>query len=65
MLARMRAADQTRWLGETLLDQSLVAGIGNMWLAEVLWAAELSPWRRLRDVAEADASRARSKRPPS
>ena len=53
MLERMRRADQTRWLGETLLDQSLVAGIGNMWLAEALWRAELSPWRRLRDVAEA------------
>jgi endonuclease VIII len=50
MLARLHRADQTRWLGETLLDQSVVAGIGNMWLAESLWAAELSPWRRLRDV---------------
>jgi endonuclease VIII len=50
MVARLRAADGSRHLGESLLDQSLVAGIGNMWLAEVLWAAELSPWRRLRDV---------------
>ena len=58
MLARMRAADPTRWLGETLLDQSLVAGIGNMWLAEALWLAELSPWRRLRDVPEEDLRRA-------
>ena len=52
MLARLRAADQTRWLGETLLDQSLVAGIGNMWLAEALWAARVSPWRRLHEVPE-------------
>jgi endonuclease VIII len=57
MLARMRVADQTRWLGETLLDQSLVAGIGNMWLAEALWRAELSPWRRLRDVPDEDRRR--------
>jgi endonuclease-8 len=41
-----------------LLDQSLVAGIGNMWLAESLWAAELSPWRRLGDVAEDERRRA-------
>src|SRR4051812_22529163 len=34
MLARLRGADGSRWLGETLLDQSVVAGIGNMWLAE-------------------------------
>ncbi len=58
MLERMRRADQTRWFGETLLDQSLVAGIGNMWLAEALWEVELSPWRRLRDVREEDRSRA-------
>ena len=58
MLERMRRADQTRWFGETLLDQSLVAGIGNMWLAEALWEAELSPWRRLRDVPEAERKRA-------
>jgi endonuclease-8 len=58
MLARLRAADGTRWLGESLLDQSLVAGIGNMWLAESLWAARLSPWRRLADVGEEDRRRA-------
>jgi endonuclease-8 len=54
MLARLGAADQTRWFGETLLDQSVVAGIGNMWLAEALWRAELSPWRRLQAVSQAD-----------
>ena len=57
MLARLRRADQTRWLGESLLDQSLVAGIGNMWLAESLWVAELSPWRRLRDVSTGERRR--------
>ena len=57
MLERMRRVDQTRWFGETLLDQSLVAGIGNMWLAEALWEAELSPWRRLRDVRDDDRRR--------
>jgi endonuclease-8 len=54
MLERLRGADQTRWLGESLLDQSLVAGIGNMWLAEVLWQEVVSPWRRLGDVTEAE-----------
>src|SRR3954449_6986580 len=58
MLERMRHADQTRRFGETLLDQSIVAGIGNMWLAEALWEAELSPWRRLRDVPVAERLRA-------
>lgn len=58
VLARLARADGMRWLGETLLDQSLVAGIGNMWLAEALWDVRLSPWRRLRDVPEADRRRA-------
>jgi endonuclease-8 len=58
MLTRMRRADETRWFGETLLDQSVVAGIGNMWLAEGLWAAQLSPWRRLRDVPDSERTRA-------
>ena len=58
MLARVRAADPTRTLGETLLDQSLVAGIGNMWLAESLWDAQLSPWPKLGDVPEPDRRRA-------
>jgi endonuclease-8 len=50
MLARIARADGSRWLGEVLLDQSIVAGIGNMWLAETLWTAKLSPWRRVGDV---------------
>lgn len=52
MLTRLRASDGTRWFGEALLDQDLVAGIGNMWLAETLWQVRLSPWRRLRDVSD-------------
>lgn len=44
MLERLRAGDQGRELGDALLDQRLVAGIGNLWRAEALWQAELSPW---------------------
>lgn len=52
MLARLRAADQSRELGAALLDQRLVAGIGNMWKAEGLHDARLSPWLRLGDVPD-------------
>jgi endonuclease-8 len=58
MLARVRHADGARRLGEIMLDQTLVAGIGNMWMAEALWRARLSPWTRLRDVPEAERRRA-------
>jgi len=54
ILARLRAADAERPLGETLLDQSLVSGIGNMWMAETLWSVGISPWRRLGETSEAE-----------
>ncbi len=52
MVERLRATDQRREVGEALLDQRLVAGIGNMWKAEGLFAAAVSPWRELRDVGD-------------
>lgn len=54
MLARIRLADQGRAVGEALLDQRLVAGIGNLWKAEALWATRVSPWRALHDVSDAE-----------
>jgi endonuclease VIII len=50
-VARLRGAGD-RWLGEALQDQRLVAGIGNMWKAEALWEAKLSPWARLRELSD-------------
>lgn len=52
IVARFRHADQSRELGEALLDQSLVAGIGNKWKAEALFEVALSPWRRLSEVSD-------------
>ncbi len=44
MVANLRR-DGSRELGDALLDQRLVAGIGNKWKAEALWDVRLSPWR--------------------
>ena len=44
LVARLRRGDGSRPLGEVLQDQRLVAGIGNMWMSEALWAVRLSPW---------------------
>jgi endonuclease-8 len=52
ILARLRAAPQARAVGDAVLDQRLVAGIGNMWKAEALWQARVSPWRPLGDVSD-------------
>jgi endonuclease VIII len=58
MLARLDRADGSRPFGEALLDQSIVAGIGNRWLAETLWEARISPWNRLAEVAGLERRRA-------
>jgi endonuclease-8 len=50
-VARLRGAADL-WLGEALQDQRLVAGIGNMWMAEALWSVRASPWARVRDVED-------------
>jgi endonuclease VIII len=52
MLRRFRATDQSREVGEALLDQRLVAGIGNLWKAEGLHDARLSPWARLSGLSD-------------
>jgi endonuclease-8 len=52
MFTNLRRADPGLGIGEALLDQRLVAGIGNLWRAEALWRAQLSPWRPLGEISE-------------
>jgi endonuclease VIII len=54
-LARLRSDDQTRPLGDALLDQRNVAGIGNIWKAEGCWEAGIDPWRPVSSVSNDDA----------
>jgi endonuclease-8 len=54
MLPNLRAVPQDRAVGEALLDQRLVAGIGNLWKAEALWEARVSPWSRLAEISDDD-----------
>jgi endonuclease-8 len=49
--ARLRREGDA-WLGEALQDQRLVAGIGNMWMAEALWTIRASPWLRVRETGD-------------
>jgi endonuclease-8 len=54
-LERLRSDDQMRSLGDALLDQRNVAGIGNIWKAEGCWEAAIDPWRSLAGVADQEA----------
>jgi endonuclease VIII len=52
MIGRFALESRRRQVGDALLDQRLVAGIGNLWKAESLWETRVSPWRELGDVSE-------------
>jgi endonuclease-8 len=58
MLVNLRSAEQRREIGAALLDQRLVSGIGNMWKAESLWEARVSPWRALADATDEELTAA-------
>jgi endonuclease-8 len=51
MVSNLRR-DPGRAVGDALLDQRCVAGIGNLWKAEALWEARVSPWRSVGDVTD-------------
>ncbi len=54
-LALLRADDPTRSIGDALLDQRNVAGIGNMWKAEGCWDARIDPWRPVANISDTEA----------
>jgi endonuclease VIII len=53
-LRRLREDDPTRGIGDALLDQRLVAGIGNLWKAEACFFAEVDPWRPTGEVSDGE-----------
>ncbi len=51
--------DAPRPLHALLRDQHVIAGIGRSWVDEILWQAELSPYKRGADLDEEEAERLR------
>jgi endonuclease VIII len=54
-LRRLRESDPTRGIGDALLDQRTVAGIGNKWKAEACFDAGIDPWRKVGQVSDDEA----------
>jgi endonuclease-8 len=54
-LRRLRDDDPTRGIGDALLDQRNVCGIGNIWRAEACFLAGLDPWRPVGKVSDDEA----------
>jgi endonuclease-8 len=50
-------ADQSRKAGEALLDQRVVAGIGNIYKCEGCWSARVDPWLPLSELTDDDVRR--------
>jgi formamidopyrimidine-DNA glycosylase len=61
-LRELLASQGARPLHAVLRDQHVIAGIGRSWVDEILWTAQLSPFKRADDLDddEADALRAAS-----
>jgi len=55
VLARLRQDDQTRGVGDALLDQRNLAGVGNVWKCEGCFGVGLDPWRPLARVGDDEA----------
>ncbi len=51
---RLRRAGAGREIGDALLDQRIVAGIGNVIRNEACFAAGISPWRAVDDLDDAE-----------
>jgi len=51
---RLLRADPSRTLGDALLDQTAIAGIGNIFKSEACFAARLDPWRPLGELGDED-----------
>jgi endonuclease VIII len=54
-LRRLREDDPTRGIGDALLDQRTIAGIGNFWKSEGCFLAGVDPWRPTGRVSDAEA----------
>jgi endonuclease-8 len=45
-------SEPSRGLGDALLDQTLVAGIGNIFKSEACWGARIDPWRQVGELSD-------------
>ena len=54
-LRRLRGDDHTRGIGDAVLDQRIVAGIGNVWKCESCFLAGIDPWRKVGDLSDEEA----------
>jgi formamidopyrimidine-DNA glycosylase len=59
-LRELLASQGARPLHAVLRDQHVIAGIGRSWVDEILWTAQLSPFKRADDLDDDDADALRA-----
>lgn len=53
----LRRAEPGRELGDALLDQRLICGVGNLFKSEGCFAAEVDPWRPVGELGDEELAR--------
>ena len=56
-IAALRGTEQSREVGEALVDQRVLAGIGNIYKSEGCWSARIDPWQQLSDLGDDELRR--------
>jgi endonuclease-8 len=56
-VAALRRTEQSREVGEALVDQRVLAGVGNIYKSEGCWSARIDPWQRLSDLSDEELRR--------
>ena len=53
----MQIQKRNKAIKEVLMDQSIIAGIGNIYASEILFAASINPFKKARDLTSEEISR--------
>jgi len=54
---RLKKAANEKLIGNVLMNQRLLSGIGNYLRADVLWLTKISPFRKMHDLTDADVKK--------
>jgi formamidopyrimidine-DNA glycosylase len=52
-----KSTNENKFIGNVLLNQKLVSGVGNYIRADSLWMSKISPFRKVKDISESELSK--------
>jgi len=54
LINRLKRLKQTQYIADVLLNQKVLAGVGNYIRADALYLSKISPYRRIKDLSDKD-----------